>query len=186
MKGKGLERLDGRCMVPMNRDLAENIKLCCAESGTNFADVIDYGMSFMLDNYINNRNARYSRMSADEIKEIYPGITDKEAEDIIKFSKENVLGIVKPVNPPEFDDRYYCPDHFFDPYENYSHEEDDDDKDDIVLNEDEYRFSSDNNDEKGTVISMNTNDAVAILPALSELVKTAHDVNVNIQIVVKE
>ena len=98
-KIKELKEVEEREYVPIcvEKDLAENMFYCCVESGVNMGDVVDYGLRFLLSNYIDKRNERYAMMTPDEIQTIYPEMDKQTAMKVIELAKEDNLAIVKPI-----------------------------------------------------------------------------------------
>lgn len=181
--------------IAVDKDLCENIDICCCESGVEFDDVVDYGLRFILNNYIDNRNKRYARMTPTQIMDIYPEMDEETATRVIEFAKDDSLAIIKPVALPKGsyskDDLVgvtgvvgskmlesasrlmanehhgYYPDHFFAP------------------NEEDYY--EDEEDKCGDIINLPPNESPeAILPTLGSLIDRAHHVNVNIQVVMND
>lgn len=87
-----------KILIAVDKKLCENIAYCCLESRCYFGDVIDYSLRFSLNNYINNRNEKYAKMTPEEIVEIYGDDMDLDtASTIIELAKQDKLAIVKPV-----------------------------------------------------------------------------------------
>ena len=182
---------DEKMYIAVDKDLCENIGYCCDESGVEFDDVIDYGLRFVLDNYIDKRNKVYAKMSPNQIMRIYPEMDERTASKVIELAKDNNLAIIKPLMLPKGSDiseeelsgttdvvgRKLC------------------DSCSRLMEQQAYKYGYDDGvhgycpdeEAEGDVLVIHNEESPeTILPTLGSLIDRAHHVNVNIQVVMNE
>ena len=166
--------------VALDSKLFQDVKTCCEESGYEVEEVVNGAVGCALNGYLEGRNNTLAKYSNEAIKEIYPGMTDEQCETVRSMAKNGSLGIIRPMTNDDIPEGRFLSDAAnFDVYQGPVY---------MGLPPDTVKGTIVNGhfvpDAEQVPVATEIKDK-ELLRTLKDVINTAHQVNVNIEIIQK-
>lgn len=168
--------------VALDSKLFQDVKACCEESGHDVEEIVNGAVGCALNGYLEGRNNTLAKYSNEAIKEVYPGMTDEQCETVRSMAKNGSLGIIRPITNDDMPEgSFYSDAAHFDVYQGpvYMGLGPNAVKGTIV----DGRFVPDEEQDKVPVATEIKDKE--LLRTLKDVINTAHQVNVKIEIIQK-